>query len=81
MELPHAIIVAELVAPPAGDEIDALALHATEQFPSAVGSAGELFFSFCFGNGLVGSGLVCKKLYLRDAAKVALAVHDQRLEI
>lgn len=42
MELLHGARVAELVGPPAGDEVEARVRHSLEEVPAAVGGAGEL---------------------------------------
>ena len=72
-------VVAEGVGPPAGDEVEAVALHVFEEFPTAVGGAGKfLFVVVGFGGGF-GGFVLGARLCAGDGAEVAFVVEDHRL--
>lgn len=80
MKLPHPIIIAEPIAPPPADEVDAIPLHARQQFPAAISGARELLLLLRFGE--CGGAAVARGISrdgigfgdLRDAAEVGLAI-------
>jgi hypothetical protein len=78
VELLDLVLVAEAVAPPAGQVVDAVALHPLEQLPPAVRRAHQLLLLLGFGF-LGGGRAVLRHLvgYDGDAAEEALALqHD-----
>jgi len=80
VELLDLVLVAEAVAPPAAEVVDAVALHALEQLPPAVRRAHELLLLLGLGFfGGRGGGAVLGHFfgYYGDAAEEALAFqHD-----
>ncbi len=78
VELLHVRVVAEGVAPPAADEVEAAAGHGAEEVVAAVGGAGELGGLLGGGAGL-GGGVGGRGGHGRDGAEVEFVVEDQAL--